>query len=328
MHAFILRRLLNMIPLLIGISFLSFSIMYMAPGDFLGELRLNPQISAETIEMMRAQYGLDKPFIVQYWLWFKEAFPMPGNWKINLGRSFQYHTPVTTLIGFYAFNTLLLSLTSAVLSWLIAIPIGIYAARKQYSFGDKVLTTLAFMGVSIPNFFLALIILYFVVRWELPLPIGGATSLGYDELNLWQKIVDRAHHLIIPTLVLTTGSTAGLMRYMRSNLLDTLRQDYVRTARAKGLSERVVVYKHALRNAINPLITFFGFEIASLLSGATLTEFVTSYPGLGRLLYGGLRANDYHLVLGGLMVGSVMLMLGNLIADIMLAWADPRIRYQ
>ena len=152
---------------------------------------------------------------------------------------------MTTLIGFYAFNTFLLSLTSAVLSWLIAIPIGIYAARKQYSFGDKVLTTLAFMGVSIPNFFLALIILYFVVRWELPLPIGGATSLDYDELNLWQKIVDRAHHLIIPTLVLATGSTAGLMRYMRSNLLDTLRQDYVRTARAKGLSERVVVYKHA-----------------------------------------------------------------------------------
>lgn len=328
MHTYILRRLLNMIPLLIGISFLSFSIMYLAPGDFLGELRLNPQVSKETLEMMRAQYGLDEPFLVQYWLWFKEAFPVPGNWSINLGRSFQYHAPVTTLIGFYALNTVLLSLTSSVLAWLISIPIGIYAARRQYSFGDKLLTTFAFLGVSIPNFFLALILLYLVVRWDVPLPIGGATSLEYETLTLWEKVVDRAKHLVIPVVVLATAGTAGLMRYMRSNLLETLGQDYVRTARAKGLSERVVVYKHALRNAINPLITFLGFEIAGLLSGATLTEIVTSYPGLGRLLYNGILANDYHLVLGGLMMGSFMLIIGNLFADVLLAWVDPRIRYQ
>lgn len=328
MQAYILRRLLNLIPLLIGISFLSFSIMYLAPGDFLGELRLNPQISAETIEMMRAQYGLDQPFLVQYWNWFKEAFPVPGNWGINLGRSFQFHLPVTTMIGFYALNTILLSIGSALLAWIIAIPIGIYAARRQYSFGDKALTTFAFMGVSIPNFFLALLVLYFVVRWDIALPVGGATSLGYEELTLWGKIVDRVKHLLIPTLVLGTASTAGLMRYMRSNMLDTMRQDYVRTARSKGLSERLVVYKHALRNAINPLITFFGFEIAGLLSGAALTEQVTSYPGLGRLLIQAITANDYHLVLGGLMVGGTMLVVGNLIADILLAWSDPRIRYQ
>lgn len=328
MQAYILRRLLNLIPLLIGISFLSFSIMYLAPGDFLGELRLNPQVSAETIEMMRAQYGLDQPFLMQYWNWFKEAFPVPGNWSVNLGRSFQFHLPVTTMIGFYALNTILLSLGSALLAWLIAIPIGIYAARRQYSLGDKVLTTFSFMGISIPNFFLALLVLYFVVRWDVPLPVGGATSLGYDELSLWGKIVDRAKHLIIPTVVLATGSTAGLMRYMRSNMLDTMRQDYVRTARSKGLSERIVVYKHALRNAINPLITFFGFEIAALLSGAALTEQVTSYPGLGRLLLTAITANDYHLALGGLMIGGTMLVVGNLIADVLLAWSDPRIRYQ
>lgn len=328
MYGYIIRRLLNMIPLLIGISFLSFSIMYMAPGDFLGELRLNPQISRETLEMMRAQYGLDKPFLVQYWMWFKEAFPVPGNWSVNLGRSFQYHTPVTTLIGFYALNTLLLSLASTILAWLIAIPVGIYAARHQYSFGDKLLTTFTFMGVSIPNFFFALILLYLVVRFDVPLPIGGATSLGYESLTFWGKVVDRAKHLVIPTFVLATGSMAGLVRYMRSNLLETLGQDYIRTARAKGLSERVVVYKHAFRNAVNPLITFFGFEIAGLLSGATLTEAVTSYPGLGRLIYQGITANDYHLVLGGLMLGSFMLIIGNLIADVLLAWTDPRIRYQ
>jgi len=327
-YRYIIRRLLNMIPLLIGISFLSFTIMYLAPGDFLGELRLNPQISRETIEMMRAQYGLDKPFLVQYWFWFKEAFPVPGNWSVNLGRSFMYHTPVTTLIGFYALNTLLLSLASSVLAWLVAIPIGIYAARRQYSFGDKLLTTFTFLGISMPNFFFALILLYLVVRYQVPLPVGGATSLGYETFTFWEKVVDRAKHLAIPTVVLATGNMAGLMRYMRSNMLETLNQDYVRTARAKGLSERVVVYKHALRNAINPLITFFGFEIAGLLSGATLTEIVTSYPGLGRLLYQGIMGNDYHLVLGGLMLGSFMLLLGNLIADILLAWTDPRIRYQ
>lgn len=328
MQAYIIRRLINMIPLLIGISLLSFSIMYLAPGDFLGDLRLNPQISSETIEMMRAQYALDKPFHIQYWNWFKHAFPVPGNWKIDLGRSFQFHVPVAKMIGFYAFNTIVLSLGSAGLAWLLAIPIGIYSARNQYSLGDKLWTTFAFMGVSLPNFFLALLLLYLVVKFKLPFPVSGATSVGYEELSLFGKIWDRIHHLIVPVVVLATAGMASLMRYMRSNLLDTLRQDYVRTARSKGLAERLVVYKHALRNAINPLITFFGFEIAALLSGAALTEQVTSYPGLGRLLLGAIRANDYHLALGGLMVGGAMLVLGNLIADLLLAWSDPRIRYQ
>lgn len=317
-----------MIPLLIGISLLSFSIMYLAPGDFLGQLRLNPQVSRETIEMMRAQYGLDQPFLVQYWNWFKHAFPVPGNWKIDLGRSFQYHVPVVKLIGFYAMNTFLLSAASTVVAWLLAIPIGIYAARNQYSLGDKLWTSFAFMGISIPNFFLALVLLYLVVKFDLPFPIGGATSVGHSELSLLGKLWDRIHHLIIPVLVLATASMASLMRFMRSNLLDTLRQDYVRTARSKGLAERFVVYKHALRNAINPLITFFGFEIAGLLGGAAIVERVTSYPGVGRLLLEALTANDYHLVLGGLIVGGTMLVLGNLIADLLLAWSDPRIRYQ
>lgn len=317
-----------MIPLLIGISFLAFTIMHFAPGDFLGELRLNPQISEETIRMMRAQYGLDEPFFVQYWMWFKEAFPVPGNWGINLGRSFQFHVPVTRLIGFYALNTLLLAAASSIVAWLVAVPLGIYAARNQYSFGDKTVTTFAFVGISIPNFFLALVLLFLIVKYKIPLPISGATSIDYEELTTFGKVWDRFRHLIVPILVLATSSISVLMRYMRSNFLDTLGQDYVRTARSKGLPEGVVVYKHALRNAINPLITFFGFEIAGLLNGATLVEIVTSYPGLGRLTLGGIRANDYHLVLGALMISSVMLIVGNLIADILLAWSDPRIRYQ
>src|SRR5690625_1124525 len=163
--------------MLIGISFISFGIMYLAPGDFLGPLRLDPSITPETIEMMRAQYGLDQPFIVQYWNWFKHAFPTPWSWGIDLGRSFQYHVPVTYLIGIYAFNTILLSVGSAVFAWLIAIPIGIYAGRRQYSTGDKLLTTLSFLGVSIPNFFLALLLLFLVVKYKLPFPVSGATSV-------------------------------------------------------------------------------------------------------------------------------------------------------
>lgn len=328
MQAYIIRRLINLVPLVLGISFISFAIMSLAPGDFLGELRLNPQISAETIEQMRAQYGLDQPFLVQYWNWFKQAFPVPGNWSINLGRSFQFHAPVTTMVGFYALNTILLSVGSALLAWLVAIPIGIYAARRQYSLGDKVLTTFSFLGVSIPNFFLALVLLFLIVKYKVPIPVSGATSIGYDELTTWGKIWDRARHLLVPVVVLGTASMAGLMRYMRGNMLETLRQDFVRTARSKGLGERVVIYKHTLRNAVNPLITLFGFELGGLLGGAAIVEEVTSYPGLGRLLLQGIRANDYHLVLGGLMIGSTMLIVGNLIADLLLAWSDPRIRYQ
>lgn len=314
--------------MLIGISFISFSIMYLAPGDFLGPLRLSPGVSPETIAQMAAQYGLDQPFLVQYWNWFKHAFPTPWSWGIDLGRSFSYGAPVTYLIGSYALNTILLSVGSAFVAWTLAIPIGIYAARNQYSLGDKFWTTFSFLGVSIPNFFLALILLYVVVKFGVPLPIGGATSIDYNDLSFWGKVWDRIRHLIVPVLVLGTGSMAGLTRYMRSNLLDALRQDYTRTARAKGLAERVVVYKHAVRNAINPLITLFGFELGSLLGGAAITEQVTSYPGLGRLILAAIRSNDYYLVMGSLVIGSTLLVVGNLVADILLAVSDPRIRYQ
>lgn len=314
--------------MLIGISFISFTIMYLAPGDFLGPLRLSPNVSPETIEAMAAQYGLDQPFFVQYWNWFKLAFPTPGNWGIDLGRSFSYNVPVLYLIGSYAFNTILLGIGAALFAWVFAIPIGIYAARNQYTAGDKFWTTFSFLGVSIPNFFLALVLLYLVVKFGIPLPVGGATSIDYDTFTFWGKVWDRIRHLILPVVVLGTGSMAGLMRYMRSNLLDALHQDYTRTARAKGLRERIVVYKHAVRNAVNPLITMFGFELGSLLGGAALTERVTSYPGLGRLILQAIRGNDYYLVMGSLLIGSTMLVVGNLIADVLLAVSDPRIRYQ
>lgn len=322
MQAFIIRRLILMVPMLLGISTISFFVIQLAPGDFLGDLYLNPQVSRETIEQLRRHYGLDLPLWRQFLLWLGRVV-LHG----DLGMSFQFHAPVSHIILSRAWNTILLSATSMALSWLIAVPLGIYAAQRQHSWVDRTLTGVSFMGISIPNFFLALCLLYLVVAWQLPLPIGGATSPNYDELSLVGKVADRARHLLIPVFVLVTASVAGLSRYTRGNMLDQLRQDYVMVARAKGLPERVVVYRHAARNALNPLITILGFDLGGILGGAALTEIVTGYPGLGSVMLQAVRAMDYHLVMGALLIGGVLLILGNLIADILLAWADPRVRY-
>lgn len=322
MHAYIIRRLLYMVPMLLGISALSFFVIHLAPGDFLTDLQLNPQISRETVEQMRRHYGLHLPLWRQYLLWLSRVV-LHG----DLGMSFQFHAPVSHIILSRAWNTILLSVSSMVLAWGIALPLGIYAARRHQSWVDKTLTGLSFVGISIPNFFLALCLLYLIVLYQVPLPIGGAISVDYAELSFWGKVADRAKHLIIPVFVLVTASIAGLSRYMRGSMLDQLRQDYVTVARAKGLTENRVVYRHAARNAINPLITIFGFDLGSILGGAALTEIVTGYPGLGSVMLQAVRAMDYHLVMGSLLIGGVLLILGNLTADIMLAWADPRVRY-
>lgn len=323
MHAYILRRILLMVPMLLGISAVSFFVMHLAPGGPLTELQFNPEISSATLEQIREHYGLHLPVWQQYLVWLQRIVT-----EGDLGRSIQFHAPVSHIIMSRAVNTILLSVSSMILAWGVALPIGIHAARHQHGWSDRLLTGLAFVGVSIPNFFLALCLLYLVVTWQLPLPIGGATSIDYDQLSLWGKIVDRARHLFLPTIVLGTSSMAGLSRFMRGNLLEQLNQDYVMTARAKGLSERVVVYRHAVRNAINPLITLFGFELGGILGGAALTEIVTGYPGLGSVMLQAVRSMDYYLVMGALLIGGVLLILGNLIADILLAWADPRIRYE
>ena len=323
MQAYILRRMLVMVPMLLGISVVSFFVMQLAPGGPFTELQFNPEISSATLQQLREHYGLHLPVWQQYLVWLKRIVT-----EGDLGRSIQFHAPVSHIIWGRAFNTVLLSVSSMILAWGVALPIGIHAARHQHSWSDRLLTGLSFVGVSIPNFFLGLCLLYLVVTWQLPLPVGGATSVNYEELSLWGKVVDRARHLVIPTLVLGTSSMAGLSRFMRGNLLEQLNQDYVTTARAKGLPERVVVYRHAVRNAINPLITLFGFELGGILGGAALTEIVTGYPGLGSVMLQAVRAMDYYLVMGSLLIGGVLLIVGNLIADILLAWADPRIRYE
>lgn len=320
MFRFVARRLLNMLPLLFGVSLLSFIVIQLSPGDFLAEIRLNPVVSQETVEQMRRNLGLDQPLHIQYlkWLW--------SVLKLDFGYSFAYQVPVSWLIGTRLVNTLILNIAALVVAWLIAIPIGIHAARRQYSITDNSFSMMAYLGISTPTFFSGLLLLFLAFRtgW---LPIGGMTSLDYELLPTPGKILDVARHLVIPAVVLGFGAAAGLMRQMRGNLLEVLRQDYVRTARAKGLGERPVMYRHAVRNAINPLITLFGFEIGALLSGSAILENVVGWPGLGQLILDSVFRKDLYVVMASLTLGSVTLVLGNLTADVLLAVVDPRIRY-
>jgi peptide/nickel transport system permease protein len=321
LRTFLLRRLLSLIPLLMGVTLLAFLLIYLAPGDFLSQMAENPTISPDTIEAMRRKFGLDQPWFVQYFLWLKNVF-----FHLDFGESFAYRQPVFSVIIPRLGNTLILAVAAAIVAWGIAIPLGILAAVRQYSWVDKSASLFAFIGLSIPELFFALLMMYFAAKsgW---FPVGGMRSLDYADLSFGGKILDLAHHLFLPALVLGTVPTAGRMRQMRANLLDVLRLDYVTTARAKGLDENKVVFKHAVRNAINPLITLFGFTIASLLSGSFIVEIVMAWPGLGSLTLEALLKQDLYLVMGSVVIAAAMLVLGNLIADILLAVADPRIKY-
>ncbi len=310
-----------MIPLLLGITFFSFMIISLAPGDYLTAMSQNPQINAETITAMRVKFGLDQPWYIQYVKWLSNAV------RFDFGYSFANQMPVFSLIAEKMLNTFILAFSAALFAWGIAIPLGIISAVRQNTWVDRSASFVSFVGLSIPEVFFALLMVLFAAKtgW---FPIGGMKSLDFEYMSYGEQFFNLLHHLALPTIVLGSVSLAGRMRQMRANLLDTLLQDYIQTARAKGLNERLVIYKHALRNAINPLITLFGFTLASLLSGAFLVEVVMSWPGLGRLTLDALFARDLYLVMGSLLMASVMLILGNLAADVMLALSDPRIRYE
>ncbi|MFP4661836.1 MAG: ABC transporter permease [Halanaerobiales bacterium] len=321
MQTYIIRRFLIIIPLLIAISLISFLVMQLAPGNFLDTMKMNPNIPKEHIEQLEEDFGLNKSVPEQYLHWLWRAL------HLDFGRSFKYRVPVTHLIQTRIFNTLILSFSSMIFAWMLAIPIGIYSATHKYKFSDNALTVFALLGISIPNFFFALLIQFFIVRMGIDHPITGLTSIDYEWMTTSQKILDIARHLVVPTIVLGTAQMAGIMRRMRGQMLDAMRQDYVRTARAKGVKERFVIYKHALRNAINPLITIWGFQLGFVLSGAALTETVLGYPGMGRMMLEAVLSKDYYLAMAGLLMGSALLVIGNLIADVLLALVDPRIRY-
>lgn len=315
---YILKRILQTIPLLIIVSLISFFIIRLSPVDPLAELRLNPSISQETLNKEKLRLGLDKPIIVQYGLWAKSF--VKGDLGITTSGE-QVSTKLKERIP----NTLLLTVIVIFLTWIVGIPLGILAAINWKTPLDRILTVLTSIGMAIPSFFFAVLLLLFAVKtgW---FPIGGLTSSNFSSMNIWGKFWDLTRHLVLPVTVLFTISLAGLQRQMRANLLDVLDSDYVKFARAKGLSEFQVICKHALRNAVNPLITLLGFEFAGLLSGAALTEYVFQYPGLGRLILEAVLKSDINLVMASLMMGAIMLIAGNLLADILLIITDPRIR--
>jgi peptide/nickel transport system permease protein len=319
MWSFVLKRLLHMIPLLLGVSLLTFLLMSMAPGDYFTALSQNPQISPETIAHLKAQFHLDRPWYVQYFYWLKSV--LHG----DFGYSMAYKIPATALIVGRLWNTFLLALLALVIAWGIAIPLGIWAAVKKGSWVDHACSFIAFVGLSIPDVLLSLLALWFAAEtgW---FPVGGAQSSLHDLMTPMQQFWDYSHHLILPAIVLAAADLAGIMRQMRSNLLDTLRAEYVTAARARGLGEGWVIYKHALRNAINPLLTIFGYSLAALLSGAFIVENIMAWPGLGRLTVEAFFAKDSYLVVDGVVMATALLIVGNFIADLLLAWSDPRIR--
>ena len=315
---YILKRILQTIPLLFIVSIVSFFIIRLSPVDPLGELKLNPSISQETLKAEEQRLGLDKPIIVQYVYWAKNFV------KGDLGVS-TTGEKVSDRLKERIPNTLLLTSVVIIFTWAVGIPLGIVASLHWRQPIDRLLTIFSSIGMAIPSFFFALLLLMFAVKSGL-FPTGGLTSYNFSTMSPLRKILDIAHHLVLPVLVLFTVSLSGLQRQMRGNLLDVLESDYVKFARAKGLSENKVIYKHALRNAINPMVTLLGFEFASLLSGAALTEYVFQYPGLGRLILEAVMKSDINLVMASLMMGAIMLILGNLIADILLKLVDPRVR--
>lgn len=315
---YILKRIIQTLPLLFIVSIISFFIIRLSPIDPLAELRLNPSISQETLQKETQRLGLDKPIPVQYGKW-ASSFVRGDLGVTSSGER------VSDKLKERIPNTLLLTSIVIFMTWLVGVPLGILGAVFHKSQFDRLLTVLSSIGMAIPSFFFAILLLIFAVKTSL-FPVGGLTSFDFDEMSLGGKILDLAKHLVLPVTVLFTISLSGLQRQMRANMLDVMDSEYIKFARAKGLSEWQVIFKHALRNALNPLITLLGFEFAGLLSGAALTEYVFQYPGLGRLILEAVMKSDINLVMASLMMGSIMLVLGNLLADILLIITDPRIR--
>lgn len=316
MGKYIVQRLLIAIPVLFGVTIVAFFIMTLAPGDAV-DMLISPGLSAEDIALKKKSLGLDQPVIVQYVRWLQEML------RGNLGYSFTNRQPVTERIFDRFGATFTLAMTAMLISYIIAIPIGILSAVRQYSVLDYSATVFSFLGVSIPSFFFGLLMIYFFsLKLDL-FPTGGMQSIGKEF-----SLADRISHLVLPTIVLSLQNTGVVMRYTRSSMLDVIRQDYVRTARGKGLQERLVLIRHALRNALIPVITLVGLQVPFLLSGAIITEQIFNWPGMGRLTVEAINQRDYPTIMGLNLLIAVMVVIGNLLADIFYGVADPRIRQQ
>ncbi|MBM4294223.1 MAG: ABC transporter permease [Deltaproteobacteria bacterium] len=322
MWGYILKRLLLMLPMLLGITLVSFIVIHLAPGTPVEvQTTLNPKASLEAQQRLKELYGLDKPLHVQYWDWLKRLA------VLDFGLSFSPdRRPVWDKIKERIGVTLSLNFLSLLIILLVAIPIGVLAAVKPHSWFDRGTTLLVFLGFAMPTFWLALLLIMFFGVYLDWLPISGLTSLNFRQFTFWQKVQDLAAHVTLPVLVASFGGLAGMSRYMRGNMLEVVRQDYITTARAKGLPERAVIFKHALRNALLPVITILGLSVPGLIGGSVIFESIFAIPGMGQLFFGAVMARDYPLVMGELVIGAVLTLLGNLLADMGYALVDPRIR--
>ncbi len=313
MGKYILKRILIAIPVLIGITLIDYAIMCLAGSPL--EMLKGPRISDAALQAKEIAAGLDKPLIVQYFVWL---------WQLlqgNLGYSMKSYEPVSAMIGSHIGPTLLLMGASLILSLLIAVPAGIYSAVKQYSKGDYAVVTASFIGSSIPSFFLALILIYiFTVKLGV-LPSSGMNTLGMDG-----SVADTIRHMVLPVTVLAVSLAGSNIRYIRSSFLEILQQDYLRTARAKGIGYKRVIWKHAMRNALLPIVTVIGMQIPMLFGGAVIIEQMFSWPGLGLMTMTAIMGRDYPVIMGVCLLSAVVVLISNLITDILYALVDPTIQ--
>jgi peptide/nickel transport system permease protein len=328
---YLFKRIFEMIPTLFGITLISFMILHLAPGkptDVLADF--NPKITPEARERLEKMYNLDKPVIVQYVLWLNKIV------KFDFGESFSSdRRPVIDkiwdkkqpLTERRLFITFMLNVITMFVILVIAIPLGITSATHQNTLYDRITTTSVFIGFATPSFWLALLLMMFFGVYLGWLPISGLKSMNYDSLTLAGKIIDRINHLILPVFVYAFGGLAGDSRYMRSSMLEVIRQDYIKVARAKGLPERIVIYRHALRNALLPLITLIGLSVPGLIGGSVIMESIFGIPGMGQLLFMSVMTRDYPVIMGIVIIVGFLTLLGNLLADIGYMLADPRIRH-
>jgi len=322
MWVYLLKRLLAMIPLLIGITLISFLVIQLAPGSPVDlQTEMNPKASPEARARLEKLYGLDKPLHVQYFLWLSRML------RLDFGRSFSTDArPVADKILERLPITILINVLSLALILAAAVPIGIVSAVRPNSLFDKSTTVFVFIGFATPTFWLALLCMMFFgvhLGW---LPISGISSYNADQMGDLAWLWDRTRHLILPVLISAFGGLAGFSRYMRFNMLEVIGQDYITTARAKGLSEMRVILKHALRNALMPVITILGLSVPGLIGGSVIFESIFAIPGMGQLFYQSVMARDYPVIMGALVIGAVLTLVGNLLADVSYALVDPRIR--
>ncbi|HBG16527.1 MAG TPA: ABC transporter permease [Firmicutes bacterium] len=323
MLKYIIRRVLLMIPMMIIISIICFAVIKLQPGEFGSQYLANARVSPETIINLRRSLGLDQPAYKQYLLWVKGIVT-----KGDFGYSFAYKRPVAELIWERIGWTVIISVITLLFTWLIGIPLGIYSATHKYSVLDYLFTFIGYIGVSVPAFLLALILIYLLL-------VSGGTSVGglfsnefIDAPWSWAKVVDLLKHIWIPIIAIGTSGVAGILRQMRGNLLDVLGEQYIVTARSKGLEESTVINKHAVRNAINPLVSMLGMELPNLLSGTIISSIVLNLPTMGPFFYDALINHDQYLVMTFLMMSAFLMLIGNLVADILLALVDPRIKLE